>query len=104
MQSALAECIAPNTPSALADQLAKYLQTTFSSNIAIEHSRTQQGTEAAIQLWKTEQPLELDDLILDEPIQSKPSIKAHWHRRSGGAWWRFDRTTAQHRCPRNHSR
>ena len=68
MQSALAECIAPNTPSALADQLAKYLQTTFSSNIEIEHSRTQQGTEAAIQLWKTEQPLELDDFILDEPI------------------------------------
>ncbi|MGC6507868.1 MAG: serine/threonine protein kinase [Myxococcota bacterium] len=70
MQSALAECIAPNTPSALADQLAKYLQSTFSNNIEIERNRTRQGTEAAIQLWKTEQPLELDDFILDEPINA----------------------------------
>ena len=73
MQSALAECIAPNTPSALADQLAQYLQSTFESNIEIERQRMQEGTEAAIQLWKSEGPLELDDLILDEPINASNS-------------------------------
>lgn len=67
MQSALAECIAPNTPSALADQLADYLQITFAQNIKTEHERTRIGTENALKLWNSEDILELDDLLLDTP-------------------------------------
>jgi hypothetical protein len=73
MQSALAECIAPNTPSALADQLSSYLQTTFAENIKIEHVRTRVGTENALKQWHSEDTMELEELLLDSPESSKVS-------------------------------
>ena len=72
MQSALAECISPNTPSALADQLSSFMQETFKENIELERKRTKAGTEGALKLWHMEDDMELEELsLIDERTSSR---------------------------------
>ena len=83
------------TPSA-SRSAQKYLQTPFQATLRLKQSNPT-GTEIILASGK-QAAIELDDLILDEPILNQVDC-AHWHRRSGGAWWRFDRTTTSTDAP-----